>query len=111
MRKRRGPPPLGGATWHTPSYDPELGLIYVATGQPTPRSLALRGHGDALYSNCILALDINTGKIRWYHQILPGESWDLDTAFESTLVDLVINGQKRGALVQTSKLGWGVVLD
>jgi PQQ-dependent dehydrogenase (methanol/ethanol family) len=104
-------PPLGGATWHTPSYDPELGLIYIGTGQPTPRSVALRGRGDALFTNSILALEVETGKIRWYHQILPEESWDLDAPFESTLTNLVINGQKHKALVHTSKIGWGVILD
>lgn len=110
-RANAGVPPLGGATWHTPSYDAELGLIYIATGQPTPRSVALRGRGDALFTNSILALEINTGKMRWYYQVLPEESWDLDSPFESTLVDLVINGQKRKALIHTSKIGWGVVLD
>jgi alcohol dehydrogenase (cytochrome c) len=107
----RDVPPLGGATWHTPSYDPEFGLVYIATGQPTPRSIALRGGGDALFTNSILALDIKTGKMRWHYQVLPEESWDLDSPFESTLVDLVISGQQRKALVHTSKIGWGVVLD
>ena len=106
-----GVPPLGGATWHTPSYDPELGLIYVGTGQPTPRSLPLRGPGDALYTCTILALDIDTGEIRWHFQVVPEESWDYDSPHESLLVDLGINGQTRKALVQTSKIGWGVVLD
>jgi alcohol dehydrogenase (cytochrome c) len=109
--EKTGVPPLGAATWHTPTHDPELGLLYMATGQPTPRSLALRGKGDALYTNSILALDINTGKIRWYYQILPEESWDLDSPYESMLLDLVVNGEKRKALVHTSKIGWGVVLD
>jgi glucose dehydrogenase len=56
-------------------------------------------------------LDINTGKIRWHYQVLPQESWDLDSPFESMLVDLVINGENRKALIHTSKIGWGVVLD
>ena len=109
--EKTGVPPLGAATWHTPTHDPELGLLYMATGQPTPRSLVLRGKGDALYTNSILALDINTGKIRWHYQILPEESWDLDSPYESMLLDLVVNGEKRKALIHTSKIGWGVVLD
>jgi alcohol dehydrogenase (cytochrome c) len=109
--EKTGVPPLGGATWHTPTYDPELGLIYIGTGQPTPRSIALRGRGDALFTNAILALDMNTGKMKWYHQLLPEESWDLDGPFESLLVDLVIRGEKHKALVHTGKVGWGVVLD
>ena len=110
-RARAGVPPLGAATWHTPTFDAELRLVYFATGQPTPRSAALRGAGDALYSNSILALEADTGKIRWHYQILPGESWDLDSPYESMLIDMVIDGQKRKALIHTSKIGWGVILD
>ena len=106
-----GVPPLGGSTWHTFSYDPELRLIYVGTGQPTPRNKVLRGPGDALYTASIIALDFDTGEIRWYFQVLPGESWDYDQAHESMLIDLVIDGEPRKALVHTSKIGWGQVLD
>lgn len=106
-----GVPPLGGATWHTFSYDPELGLIYAGTGQPTPRNRVLRGPGDALYTASVLALDFDTGEIRWYFQVLPGESWDYDQPHESMLIDLVIDGELREALVHTSKIGWGLVLD
>lgn len=109
--EKTGVPPLGGATWHTPSYDAELGLVYIATGQPTPRSVALRGGGAALYTNSILALDVETGKIKWHYQVLPEESWDFDSPFESMLVDLPIGGETRKAIVHTTKVGWGVVLD
>ena len=104
-------PPLGGLTWNTISYDPELGLIYLGTGQPTPWASTLRGPGDALYTNCILALDIDTGEIEWYFQVVPSDNWDLDATHESMLVDLVIRGVERKALIETSKIGWGVVLD
>ena len=53
-------PPLGGNTWGTISYDPELGRVYLGTGQPKPWATTLRGPGDALYTNCILSLDIDT---------------------------------------------------
>lgn len=104
-------PPLGGLTWGTLSYDPELRLVYAGTGQPVPWASTLRGRGDALYTNCILALDIDTGRIRWYFQVVPEDNWDLDTPYESMLVDLVIGGRTRKALIETSKIGWGVVLD
>ena len=104
-------PPLGGLTWNTISHDPELGLIYLGTGQPTPWASTLRGPGDALYTNCILALDIDTGEIEWYFQVVPSDNWDLDATHESMLVDLVIGGVERKALIETSKIGWGVVLD
>ena len=104
-------PPLGGLTWNTISYDPELGLIYLGTGQPTPWASTLRGPGDALYTNCILALDIDTGEIEWYFQVVPSDNWDLDATHESMLIDLVIGDVERKALIETSKIGWGVVLD
>jgi len=103
-------PPLGGAPWNTISYDPELGLIYFGTGQPYPWSATLRGQGDALYTNSTLALDADTGELRWHHQLQPEDSWDR-AVFESMLVDLMIDGRERKALIQTSKVGWGLVLD
>lgn len=103
-------PPMGAAPWNTISYDPELKLIYFGTGQPTPWSSAVRGGGDALYSNSVLAVDTATGKIRWHYQMVPGDNWDR-AVFESMLVDLDIKGKRRKALIVTSKIGWGVVLD
>ena len=103
--------PLGGLTWNTISYDPELRWIYLGTGQPTPWSSTLRGPGDALYTNSILAIDIDTGELQWHFQVVPSDNWDLDATHESMLVDLVIGGVERKALIETSKIGWGVVLD
>jgi len=104
-------PPLGGPTWGTFSFDPELGLIYAGVGQPAPWAATLRGDGDALYTNSVIALDIKTGKMKWHFQVVPADNWDMDSPYESTLVDLPINGVMRKALVHTSKVGWGVVLD
>jgi len=104
-------PPLGGPTWGTFSYDPDLGLVYAGVGQPAPWASTLRGDGDALYTNSVLALDIKTGKMRWHFQVVPSDNWDMDSPYESTLVDLPINGVTRKALIHTSKIGWGVVLD
>jgi alcohol dehydrogenase (cytochrome c) len=104
-------PPLGGPTWGTMSYDPVLGLVYAGVGQPAPWASTLRGAGDALYTNSVLAFDIKTGKIRWHFQVVPSDNWDMDSPYESTLVDLPINGVTRKALIHTSKIGWGVVLD
>ena len=103
-------PPSGAAPWNTVSYDPESKLVYFSTGQPTPWTAAIRGPGDALYSNSILAVEADTGKLRWHYQLVPADSWDR-AAYESMLVDLEIGGVKRKALIQTGKIGWGVVLD
>jgi alcohol dehydrogenase (cytochrome c) len=101
----------GGATWGTPTYDPETQTVYIATGQPLPWSGLLRGPGDNLYTNSILALDVDTGEMKWYFQTLPHDYWDLDSPFESVLVDLEIDGEVRKALVHHTKTGWGIVLD
>jgi alcohol dehydrogenase (cytochrome c) len=103
-------PPLGGAPWNTISYDPELGLVYFGTGQPYPWAATLRGFGDALYTNSILAVDLASGELVWHYQLMPEDSWDRGV-FESMLVDLQIGGRTRKALIQTSKTGWGVILD
>jgi len=103
-------PPLGGAAWNTASYDPELGLVYFSTGQPTPWSTAARGPGDSLFSNTVLAVDADTGELRWHFQLVPADEWDR-SAYENMLVDLTIDGVMRKALIQTGKIGWGVVLD
>jgi alcohol dehydrogenase (cytochrome c) len=102
--------PTGAAPWNTVSYDPELHLVYFSTGQPTPWTSAVRGPGDALYSNSILAVEASTGKLRWHYQLVPADSWDR-AAYENMLVDLQIDGVARKALIQTGKIGWGVVLD
>ena len=96
--------PMGGGTWGTISYDPELGLIYLGTGQPTPWASTLRGPGDALYTNSILALDIDTGELEWHFQVVPADNWDLDSTYESMLLDLEIGGVVRKVLIHTSKI-------
>jgi len=103
-------PPLGAAAWNTASYDPELGLVYFSTGQPTPWTTASRGPGDSLYSNTLLAVEADTGKLRWHFQLVPADQWDR-SAYEGMLVDLRIGGVLRKSVIMTGKVGWGVVLD
>jgi alcohol dehydrogenase (cytochrome c) len=103
-------PPLGAAAWNTASYDPELDLVYFSTGQPTPWTTASRGPGDSLYSNTLLAVEADTGKLRWHFQLVPGDEWDR-SAYEGMLVNLRLDGTSRKAVILTGKVGWGVVLD
>lgn len=103
-------PPSGAATWNTLSYDPELNLVYSPTGQPAPWTTTPEGHGDALYANSVIALDADSGELRWHYQLVPRDNWDRAT-YESMLVDLDIDGVERKALIQTGKIGWSVVLD
>ncbi len=79
----------GGSAWMAPSYDEDLGLIYVGVGVPIPWGSVQRGSrdGDVLYTNSTLALDAETGEIEWYFQHLPGDEWDLDHPFERILVE------------------------
>jgi alcohol dehydrogenase (cytochrome c) len=78
----------GGDMWITGSYDPALNLVYWSTAQAKPWSRAARGtDGDALYTNTVLAIDPETGKIVWHNQLLPGETHDMDEVFENILVD------------------------
>ena len=86
-------PPLGAAAWNTASYDAELKLVYFSTGQPTPWTTAARGPGDALYSNTLLAVEADTGKLRWHFQLVPGDEWDR-SAYEGMLVDLRLDGRR-----------------
>ena len=78
-------------TWMVPSYDPELNLIYIGTSITSPAPKFLLGGADQkhLYHNCTLALDADTGEIRWYYQHL-NDHWDLDHPFERLLVDTAV---------------------
>ena len=82
----------GGADiWITGSWDPELGLVYFGTAQAKPWVAASRGLTTAdstLYANSTLALDVSDGRIVWYRQHVPGETLDMDEAFEQVLVDV-----------------------
>ena len=85
----------GVDVWITGSYDPELDLTYWGTAQAKPWVAASRGlavNDATLYANSTLALDPDTGEIVWYRQHVPGETLDLDEAFEQVLVD--VNGEK-----------------
>jgi len=92
----------GSDAWISGSYDPETNLVYWGTAQAKPWARAARGtDGDALYTNSTLALDPDTGKMKWYYQHLPGETQDMDEVFESILIDS--GGRK--SLFKMGKLG------
>lgn len=78
----------GGDNWQAGSYDPKLNLTYWGTAQAKPWSPYQRGtDGTTLYTSSTLALDVDTGKITWYYQHIPGEAFDQDETFERILVD------------------------
>ena len=80
----------GGETWITGSFDPDLDLTYWGVAQAKPWMPVSRGMSSrdaALYTSSTVALDVATGKLKWYYQHSPGEALDLDTVFERVLVD------------------------
>jgi alcohol dehydrogenase (cytochrome c) len=104
---------FGSSVWNPGSYDPELDLYYIGTGQPYPWIAEMSGlwpvnpgsNADALYTDTTLAIRPSTGEIVWYYQWLPNDTWDLDYAYEQILVDLEHDGETVPALVTVGKLG------
>lgn len=101
----------GAPAWVTGTYDPELNLIYWPTGNPSPSDDGSDRHGDNLYSNSVVALDADTGKLKWHFQFTPFDLHDWDATQVPVLVDLEIGGQMRKALVQANRNGFFYVLD
>ena len=101
----------GGMTWGSTTYDPELNLIYFGTGNPQP-VIAHKGRmGDNLFTECIIAVNPDTGKMKWYFQSSPHDTHDWDANQTAVLIDGVINGQPRKLLAQASRNGYFFVLD
>ena len=103
---------LGGVpTWLTGSYDPELNLVYWGTGQANPDFDGTVRPGDNLYSDCMVALDPDTGKMKWYFQFTPHDVHDWDAVEIPVLVDTVYEGQPRKLMLQANRNGYYYVLD
>ena len=98
----------GGATWMTGSFDPGLNLVYWGVGNaasdldPTARYTG-EGEGANLYTASVVALDADTGKLKWYHQEVPKDVWDYDSAYECVLIDREVRGRMRKLLVHINK--------
>ena len=93
--------------WLTGSYDPDLNLVYWTSASPSPYPELHKGSGDGalLYSNSILALDADTGEIRWFFQMLPRDNFDQDHQDNPILADVEINGEMRGIVTVLGKPG------
>lgn len=101
----------GAPAWVTGTYDPQLNLLYWPTGNPSPSDDGSGRKGDDLYSNCILALNPDTGKLQWYFQFTPFDLHDWDATEVPVLLDTELDGQPRKLLIQANRNGFFYVLD
>ena len=101
----------GAGTWLSGTYDPELNLLYWTTGNPWPDFYGGDREGDNLFSCSLLALDADTGKMKWHFQFTPHDTHDWDAQAWPVLVDLPYKGQARKLVLHTNRNGFFYVLD
>ncbi|HET9831404.1 MAG TPA: PQQ-binding-like beta-propeller repeat protein, partial [Vicinamibacterales bacterium] len=101
----------GAAAWVTGTYDPELNLVYFGTGNPNPDYYGEERKGDNLYSCSIVALDADTGELKWHFQFTPHDTHDWDSNHVPVLADVPIGGQTRKAVMVANRNGFFYALD
>ncbi|HZT28762.1 MAG TPA: PQQ-dependent dehydrogenase, methanol/ethanol family [Bryobacteraceae bacterium] len=103
---------VGGApTWMTGTYDPDTNTIFWPTGNPGPDYDGSTRQGDNLYSCSVLALDPETGRMKWYFQFTPHDTHDWDATETPVLVDAAFRGKQRKLLIQANRNSFFYVLD
>ncbi|MGE3511434.1 MAG: PQQ-binding-like beta-propeller repeat protein [Vicinamibacterales bacterium] len=107
----------GASVWNPGSYDPQTNLVFFGPS-PTYDTAPLRDRvddprftNDALYTNCTVALDVDSGRLVWFYSHMPNDQWDLDFAFERQILDLRINGTLRHVVATAGKIGIFDLLD
>ena len=83
----------GGSVWEGIRYDPVTGNVFFGTGSANPLNVNLRGPGDALFTNSIMAVDAETGSYQWHYQTVPEDAWDYDAAMPLIVTDLEYGGE------------------
>ncbi len=101
----------GGTTWMPGTFDPELNTLYWGTSNPSPDYDGGPRPGDDLYTDCLLALDADTGKLKWYFQFTPHDLFDYDAVETPVLIDKVFQGKPRKLLVEANRNGFLYILD
>ena len=101
----------GAPTWVTGTYDPETDMVFWGTGNPWPDINNAVRAGDNLYSNSVVALDADSGDLRWYFQTSPRDEFDHDSTSEPMIIEEMFNGQMRKMIVQVSRNGHVYALD
>jgi len=103
---------IGGAgVWVTGAYDPELNLLYFGTGNPGPDYHSESREGDNLYSTSLLALNADTGQLRWHYQFTPHDVHDWDSTEVPILADIPVAGQPRKVVMFANRNGFYYTLD
>ncbi len=100
-----------GTSWIPGSYDPDTHLYLYGTGNPTPSYTAGRGDGDNLFTSCLIALNVDKGKMQWYFQTSPHDTHDWDSTQTPILADLPFNGRTRKLVMMATRNGYFYVLD
>ena len=101
----------GGMTWLAPTYDPELNLLYLPTGNPNPVFAPQSRKGDNLYTCALVALNPDTGKMAWFFQTSPHDTHDWDSAQVPVLIDGQIDGRPRKLVAQAARNGYYFLID
>ena len=104
---RRG----GGGVWLPGTVDPDLGLVYYATGNAVAQFAGELRPGDNLYTVSVVALDMKSGKLRWYRQLVHHDLWEADISTPIVLYDAEVNGQRRKGLGAMRADGYLFLLD
>ncbi|MDR9365392.1 MAG: PQQ-dependent dehydrogenase, methanol/ethanol family [Balneolaceae bacterium] len=103
----------GGNAWHGFTYDAELDMLYIGTGNGSPWNRKIRspGGGDNLFLSSIVALNPDTGEYIWHYQTAPGDTWDYNSNMDIVLADLTIAGEERKAILHAPKNGFFYIID
>ncbi len=101
----------GAGVWVPGTYDPELHLYYFGTANPTPAFSSVTREGKDLYTSCLVAVNVDTGKMAWYFQSSPEDTHDWDAAQTPVLVDGMFDGKPRKMLLNATRNGYFFVLD
>jgi quinohemoprotein ethanol dehydrogenase len=103
----------GGTPWDTITYDPDLNLVYIGTGNGSPwnRDIRSPSGGDNLYLASLVALNADTGKYAWHYQETPGDHWDYTSTQPMILADITIDGAARKVILHAPKNGFFFVID
>lgn len=101
----------GGATWMPGTYDPSLNTLYWGTGNPSPDYDGSVRPGDDLYTSCLLALNPDTGALKWFFQFSPHDLYDYDAVQTPVLVDAIFEGRPRKLVITANRNGFLYILD